>query len=135
MTREILDSLRAKTIELFRITKDNLYSKSIEMINMFPRYFDTYMEEYKILQDLIAEKEKIYGELYNKYRYEVKKELKTKSELDPFILSDKLYYEHCLKINECELTVKYLEGVCDAIKRVSYNIKNIIDLKNLGMQE
>jgi hypothetical protein len=83
---------------------------------------------------MMTEREKLYGQLYIKYRYDNQKEARTKTEIEPFIHSDDLYYKLCLQINEQEKIVKYLEGVCDAIKRLSYNIKNIIDLKNLGMQ-
>ena len=135
MDRKELDAIRTKTTELFKITPDNLYTKSIEMINAFPRYYDKYIMEYKAYRDLISDKDKLYGELYNKYRFNSNKELKTKSEVEPFVLSDESYYQLCLRVNEYELGVKYLEGVCDAIKRLSYNVKNIIDLKNLGMQQ
>lgn len=118
----------------FVITKENLGEKSIELTNSFMRYYDQYITEYKVLQDMLTSKQKLYSELYNKYRYDNKLEARTKTEVEPFIYSDESYYKVSLSVNDQEMIVKYFEGLCDMIKRLSYNIKNIIDLKNLGMQ-
>lgn len=134
MKKELFDAIRAKTATIFSISGENLLPKSIEISNSFPRYYDIYVSEFEIYNNILAEKEKLYGELYNKYRYDNQKEARTKNEIEPFIHSDESYYQLCLRANEQEKVVKYLEGICDAIKRMGYNIKNIIDLKNLGMQ-
>jgi hypothetical protein len=134
MKKEMFEAIRAKTAAIFAITKDNLGVKSIEIINSFPRYYDTYVAEYEIYSNLLVEKEKLYGELFNKYRFDNQKDARSKIEIEPFIHSDEAYYQLCLRANEQEKVVKYMEGICDAIKKVSYNIKNIIELKNLGMQ-
>jgi len=118
----------------FVITKDNLGEKSLELTNSFMQYYDQYIVEYKVLQDMLASKQKLYSELYNKYRYDNKLEARTKTEVEPFIYSDESYYKMSLAVNDQEMIVKYFEGLCDMIKRLSYNIKNIIELKNLGMQ-
>lgn len=118
----------------FVITKENLGEKSLELTNSFMRYYDQYITEYKVLQDLLIEKQRLYSELYNKYRYDNKLEARTKTEVEPFIYSDNSYYKMSLKVSDQDMIVKYFEGLCDMIKRLSYNIKNIIDLKNLGMQ-
>jgi hypothetical protein len=118
----------------FVITKDNLGEKSLELTNNFMQYYDQYIVEYKVLQDMLTGKQKLYSELYNKYRYDNKLEARTKTEVEPFIYSDESYYRISLAVNDQEMIVKYFEGLCDMIKRLSYNIKNIIELKNLGMQ-
>jgi len=134
MKKEMFDAIRAKTAAMFAITKENLGTKSIEIVNSFPRYYDVYISEYEIYSNLITEREKLYGELFNKYRYDNQRDARTKTEIEPFIHSSETYYQMCLAINEQEKVVKYMEGICEAIKRISYSIKNIIDLKNLGMQ-
>lgn len=118
----------------FVITKENLGEKSLELTNNFMQYYDQYIVEYKVLQDMLTAKQKLYSELYNKYRYDNKLEARTKTEVEPFIYSDDSYYKMSLAVNDQEMIVKYFEGLCDMIKRLSYNIKNIIELKNLGMQ-
>jgi hypothetical protein len=118
----------------FVITKENLGEKSLELTNNFMQYYDQYIVEYKVLQDMLTSKQKLYSELYNKYRYDNKLEARTKTEVEPFIYSDESYYKMSLAVNDQEMIVKYFEGLCDMIKRLSYNIKNIIELKNLGMQ-
>lgn len=134
MDRIQFDKLRAYTVKKLEITKDNLGDKSIEITNLFARYYDQFIDEYKIYKDLLTDKDKMYGELYNKNRYDSKLESRTKNEIEPFIHSNEEYYQLCLRLNEQEMIVKYLEGICEAIKKLSYNIKNVIDLKNLGMQ-
>jgi hypothetical protein len=128
------NALRKFDSEKFNITAGNIAAKSIELTNEFIRHFDLYIIEYRVFQDLQVEKQKLYSELYKKYRYDNQQEARTKTEVEPFIYSDESYYKMCLSANDQEMVVKYLEGICDAIKKLSYNIKNIIDLKNLGMQ-
>lgn len=128
------DGLRKFDSEKFNITKENIAAKSVELTNEFMRHFDLYIIEYKLYQDMLVQKQKLYSELYKKYRYDNQQEARTKTEVEPFIYSDESYYKMCLSTNDQEMVVKYLEGICDAIKKLSYNIKNIIDLKNLGMQ-
>lgn len=134
MNKEQFKELQKRTSILFKLKTDKLASKSIEMHNAFHNYYEIYVDQYKNFQNLLTAKDKLYGELYNKHRFDNQKETRKKIEIDPFIHSDEQYYQLCLKINEQEHMVKYLEGICDSIKRLSYNIKNIIDLKNLGEQ-
>lgn len=134
MKKEKFKAIQKKTAELFAVTKDNIGEKTIELINSFPRYYDEYIAEYEVYANLLAEKEKRYGELYSKFRFDSQRDARTKTEIEPLIHSNEDYYQICLRANEQEKVVKYMEGICDAIKRMGYNIKNIIDLKNLGMQ-
>ena len=119
---------------LFSVKSDSLISKSIEILNAFHPYYKQYINEYTIYSNMLTEKEKLYGELYNKYRYGSQRETRTKVEIEANIYSDETYYKLCLAINAQEQIVKYFEGVCDNIKKIAYSIKNIVDLKNLGMQ-
>ena len=133
MDKATFANIRKHAPATLKITNENLSSKAMELSSTFMRYYDQYIDEYKIYQDMLAEKDKKYGELFRTFRYSNQQEAVTKQEIEAFIHSDEGYYQLRLRLNEQELVVKYLEDVCDAIKKMAYNIKSIIDLKNLGM--
>ena len=94
-------------------------------------YLDLYIIEFKKFKDMLAEKDKLYGTLYIDLKKNSKIELKYKSDYDSFINANEMYYEMVMKLNEQEAVVKYLEEVMNTIRKMSFNIANIIELKKL----
>lgn len=131
MNIEDFEKLKNITKTKMVLTNENIVDKSISIISYYHQYLNLYIDEYKLYKDLLVEKEKLYGVLYNDLRYNTNKDLKSRTEIEPFINSNDMYYKLCLRINDQEMIVKYLEEVMDSIKKLSFNIKNIIDLKNL----
>lgn len=134
MDREKFDKFRDKMSLLFKdIKQENLIQKSVDMMNEIHFCFNVFMKEYKVYKDMLVDKEKMYGELYLKFRYDNNQGARTKVEIESFIHCNEAYCDLCYRINEQEMIVKYAEEMTDRIQKVSYSIKNIVDLKQLGM--
>jgi len=133
MTPEKFAELKEFNKEKFKITEDNILSKAISIPSSYHHYLSLYIDELKILKNKMVEKDKQYGILYDSIRFSGNKDLKNKSEIDPYINSNDIYYKMCLDINDQEMVVKYLEEVMSSINKLSYAIRNFIDIKNLGL--
>jgi|WetSurMetagenome_2_1015567.scaffolds.fasta_scaffold448590_3 hypothetical protein len=131
MTDDNFERLRKETIEKLKVSEENLCEKSIDFMTLSIIYYNLYIKELREFKDLITEKEKLYSTLYTANKQDNNLQLKNKSEVENYIFSNKMYYDFCLRYNKQDVVVKYLEGVCDLLKRSSYTIKNIIDLKNI----
>jgi hypothetical protein len=116
-----------------KITNENVLDKATSIPSSYHHYLDLYIKELKVLKNKITEREKLYGTLYDSVRFQSNKELKNKSEIDPYINSNEPYYQLCLSINDQETIVKYLEEVLSSINKLSYSIRNYIDIKNLQL--
>ena len=49
--------------------------------------------------------------------------------MDWLIKCDKQWIALCVQYNEQEMYLKYLEGTIDNVKKVSFQVKNYIDIK------
>jgi len=133
MTPEKFEKLRSSTINLFKITDENLYDKTMQLMNYYVQYYDTYITELKAYKKLLMAKEMIYGKLFNDFKFNQNVMLKSKTEIDPLIHNNAEYHEKAIAVLDQEIQVKYLEGIIDSINKMSYNIKNLIDLKTMKM--
>jgi hypothetical protein len=131
MNEKSFEECRKKTSELLKITKDNIFEKSIEFLTLQILYHDTYIKEFKIFKDLSLEKDKFYSQLYTDNKTNNNLQLKNKSEVENYIFQNNLYYDKCIELNKQEAVVKYLEGIVDYLKQTSFSIKNIIELKRM----
>ena len=115
----------------FEVNIDNLEAKSISLMTMQGHILSAYVKELKVFKNMITDKESLYGHLYEKLRFDNNRQLKNKTEIDPFIWKDETYYALCLRFNDQECQVKYFEEVLDSIKKMSYHIGNIITLEKI----
>lgn len=134
-----MDELKFKELQeftknKFKITEENVLSQSISIPSSYHYFLSLYADELKIYKNKITEKEKLYGILYNSIRFDNKttsnKGLKNLTEIEPYINSNEIYYQLCIDINHQEMVVKYLEETLSSINKLSYAIKNYIDIKN-----
>lgn len=107
----------------------NVLELSERVPNLFQKYLDVYVEELKILKDMEINREKKYGELYKHFKHKDQYEWSQKGEIESQINSDPNYYKLKMQIAQQEFMVKYLENVLDNIKRLSFSIKNWIEIK------
>jgi hypothetical protein len=68
---------------------------------------------------LLTEKDRIYGTLYEKFKYNCNKEWDSKAEIESQIKKEKEYIDIVIKINRQQVIVEYLENT----------LKNITILK------
>jgi hypothetical protein len=133
MNQENFTKLKAFNQNKFKITEDNVLTQAISIPSSYHYYLDIYADELKILKNKITEREKLYGVLYDQIRFHDNRELKNKTEIDPYINSNEMYYQLCLNVNDQEVIVKYLEETISSINKLSYSIRNYIDIKNFKL--
>jgi hypothetical protein len=139
MIKEDFEKLKIYVETEFKLTESNVLQKSLQISNLLYELTSIYSKESKLLKIQQIEKDKFYGELYRYYRYgEMKgrpnfqQSLSTKSEIDPYIESDELYYKIALEVAGQEVIVNYLEQIVKSINSLGYNIKNYIDLQKFN---
>jgi hypothetical protein len=112
-----------------QFTEKNALEISERVPNFFQKYLDIYTEELRTLKMLEVDREKKYGELYKHFKHKDQYEWTQKAEIESQMNADPSYYELRMQIVQQEYIVKYLEQVLDNIKRLSYSIKNWIEIR------
>lgn len=138
MKIEDFEKLKKKVKEELELNPDNIEQQSIKSGTLHQKYLTVYMKELRIYNRLVAEKDRLYGELYHKYKYPSADDgigfqfsLDSKSEIDTYINSNEQYYKKRLDIQNQEIIVKYLEKVLDSINKMSFYIRNYIELMKI----
>ena len=133
MKSESFQKLKRKVEEELKLTDENVMAKSIQLSNFHNQIRSLYVKELHILKNKAAEKDKIYGELYHKYKYNFDYTLDTKGEVEAYIKSDDIYYQTALQYAQQEIQVKYLEETLNHINNMGFRIKNYIDLQKMKL--
>jgi hypothetical protein len=123
--------LKSNTETEINVTEDNISEKSIKFASIYNKYLSLYIQELRILKKLTLDKDKIYGELYNKFKFNNNFQLDTNKEIDVYVRADDKYYNVSLDLQNQEMVVKYLEEVLQNINNTGYRIKNYIELQKL----
>lgn len=109
---------------------DDLPSNNLQNISLQHQYLQFYIEHKFQLLKLDRMREGVFKELYEYYRWDFNKELKS-NEIELFIKAD----EKFKKINEItkkkELEVEYLESIVKLFGNRNFTIKNAIELDKL----
>jgi endonuclease IV len=94
-----------------------------------------YQKAIGILTDQLQEvktiglvRDEIYSKLYSNQKIGQGRSYSSK-EIDILIKSEKKYVDICVEYNKQEVYFKYLEATIDNIKKISFQIKNYIDMK------
>lgn len=131
MKSEHFQELKKRIESELKITPENVEEKSLQLSNFHTQCLQIFIKELGILKNKLIEKDKIYGQLYHKYKYNYQYTLETKNEVDAYIKADDLYYNIALECANIEVQVKYLEDVCMQINNLGFRIKNFIDLRKI----
>lgn len=124
-----LPKVKAKVDADLSLNEDNISKKSLNSAFMYHNYLDLHMSEMRELKKLAVEKERVYGTLYEKYKFHGNYTLDSKAEIEAWIGADPTYIKVVTEFNEQEIVCKYLEGVVTIVSRMSFNIKNFIEYK------
>lgn len=133
MKLESFRKLKQKVEDELRLTDENIMAKSIQLSNFANKIRGLYSKEFHILRNKAAEKDKVYGELYHKYKYNYEYQLETKGEVEAYIRADDVYYKVALEYAQQEMQVKYLEETMTHINNMGFRIKNYIDLQKMKL--
>ena len=129
MTYEDFKKLKRRALEDLEFNEDNAIELSIKVPNLYQKYLSLYINELDKYKKLVVKRDRMYGELLRNEKVNGDIEWKSKDEYNSVIMTNDNYYDLKLKTQEQEHIVKFLEDTLDNIKRMSFNIKNFIDLK------
>jgi hypothetical protein len=129
MTEEMFKRLKKQAMSDLRFNEENALEMAMKIPNLYQRYLDVYIDEMRKLKELNVSVDEKYGELYKYFKYEDNKAWSNKGDIDSQINSNKEYCSLKRESIKLEFVVKYLEEVLDNIKRMSFSVKNYIDLQ------
>jgi len=133
MNLEKFKVLKTKVeIDLF-VDESNAAEKSLKFSSLYSKYLSLYMQELRLLKNILTEKDKLYGELYHKFKFKNDYQLDSSKEIDTYVRSDESFYQKCLDFQNQEIVVNYLEQTLQNITNTGYRIKNYIELLKLRM--
>ena len=129
MELETFKKLKKITNERLLWTEETILETEKNLSKFYQEYQDVFSTEKLEHLDLITEKERIYGVLYEKFKYNDNKEWDSKAEIESQIKKQKEYTDICIKINRQQVIVEYLENTLKNITNISYNVREFIKWK------
>ena len=135
MTEESFNALRLRSQQDLIIDEDNVLETSLNLGKLYNNYLQVYSKEIRTLKEMNIELDKRYGELYHKYKYgrDFDYSLNNKGEVDVYINNDPHYYDYLKFVRFQETVVKFLELHLECLSKMSFTIKNYIDLKKIKL--
>ena len=128
------EELKKAVKEDLDVDTSNLEQKSLKLSSIYVKYLDNYMNELRKLKTIQAVKDKKYTEVMHDLRknghekYEVKGK-----DIDHYVHLNSDYIKLVSDFKEQEYIVKYLESVMEQVNKISFNIKNFVDLQKVKM--
>lgn len=121
--------------------EDNALEKTIQLSNLHAHFLNLYSREFAIFKELELQREKIYGELFQCFRYPDKNNPNMSrfgllnfdnslkgTEIDNYVKSHQAYYDIALKSAIEEVQVNYLEQTISNINNLGYRITSYVSL-------
>lgn len=133
MTPEEFTKLKILIEKDCLLDDSNMLQMSTKYPSLYQKYLNIYLRELDILKTMKTELENLYGVLLKKFKYEDHYKWDTKSEIESQISGDTKYHEKRLLIVKQEYVVEYLEKTLDNIQRISFSIKNWVEIKKFMM--
>lgn len=110
------------------LDENDISTMSFKIPNLYQKYLDIFSNEFLELNNLEVEIKSKFGELYKKYKYKDDYEWSNKNEIESQIHSNEDFRNLRIRFNEQEFIVKYLEKTLENINRLSFSLKNYIDI-------
>lgn len=129
MTNEMFLKLKRRADLDLQFTEENAIEMAMKIPNLYQRYLNVYIDELRDLKSLDISVDKKYGELYKYYKFDDNRAWGNKGEIDTQINSNEGYTDLKRESIQKEFVVKYLEEVLANINRMSFSVKNFIDLQ------
>jgi hypothetical protein len=129
MNLEDLKKLKRRATEDVQFNEDNAVEMSTRIPNLYQKYLSLYITELEKYKEFVATRDQLYGRLIRDEKINGDIEWKNKDEYNAVINCNDDYYSLRLRTNQQELVVKFLEDTLSNINRMSFSIKNYIDLK------
>jgi len=128
MTQEELLLLQKSLDEFLTLTSSNAEGISLKMPLKYSKYLAVYLEELEVYKNLLADKEKLFGQLFHHFKFEVDFKLDTLREIEAKISSDDRFNALLKSINYQEKVIKFLEKSLENLKNIPFTVKNFIEI-------
>lgn len=112
-------------------SRDTAQDKEVQLSTLYSKYLEVYIGQAYIRRKLELKKDKIYGKLYHKYKFDFEFQLDTKAEVESYIKADDEYYKIALEVANQQMITNYIEEVLKEINTIGFNIKDYIELEKL----
>ena len=115
-------------------TEDSIQQKCLGLSRLYQKYLRILTGEKKSLNELEQKRKDLYSKLYHKLikeGYDGYDVGKVKNAIETYINMNAEYRAVALQIAQDENVIKYLEGTLDNLNKVSFSIKNYIDLAKM----
>jgi hypothetical protein len=110
---------------------NNFKEKALKVSDVLCKLVTAYYQEKNVLSRLEVIKKKVYGELFNKYRFNFEYQLDSRIEVDVYINADDKYYDISLKHARQENIVKVIELHIKNVNLMSHGITNFTKMHML----
>jgi len=133
-----LTELQTQLAVELEVNEDNVMEKSLKYSSIYHKYTTMYFNSIKELGSLKVERDKIYGELYHTFKTGKNPicdgyDISTKGEIDIYVRTDPKFCTIQKSYSTQESLVKFLEMALDNINKMSFNIKNFVEIRKLRM--
>ena len=128
--KEKLDQLKSLTEDDFNLDNADLEDKLRKVPNLHSQWMKRFYSQSFKLMEMEKDLKKDYREKLNHYLYHYEYDVKP-TQVNHYIESDKEYSEKLLKVDEQRLLVNAIEGILKKVNQLSFDIKNLIELKKL----
>ena len=127
MTSEEFNALKAKATEDLKFDKTNAMSKCQEIPSLYQHWLDIFNRESAKLVKLQLEQDKLYGDLYKKYRHYSDLSWDSQKEVESQIKCDEEWMKQAREYAKQKIVVDYVQETLSNINRMSYSIKNYLE--------
>jgi len=129
MNQQTFEKLKTKVKQDLTITESNIVMKCLEVPKLFMKYNEIFVKQLDHYKNLLLEKDRLYGDLYEHYKYNGKYSAGTKGEVEAFLYADERWIELNREVIKQECITKYVENVLSDVKQLNFNLKNFIEYK------
>ena len=126
MTGEEFNALKAKAAEDVKFDKTNAMEKCQNVPSLYQHWLDVFNKESAKLIRLQLDQDKLYGELYKKYRFESDYTWESQKEIDSQIKCDQDWLKLAAEMGKQKIVVDWLQETLGNINRMSFSIKNYL---------
>jgi hypothetical protein len=113
---------------VFDESDKKLTSLTRSLPGIYQKAIKIYTDQYQTCNNLKTVKEELYGKLYMQHKKNNDRSF-SKPEIDIIIQSESKYRDIKIEYNTQEMYLKYLDFTIDNIKKISFQVKNYIEIK------
>jgi hypothetical protein len=140
MKIEDFQKLKDLVEQELKLTQENVMDKSLQLSKFYIMFLKIQSKEKRNLEIKKLEKEKVYGELYHWYKFNVadKNGLKFEfqlgsiSEIDIYVKSNPQYHQIALECSQIENHISFLDQTLQHINSMGFTIGHYVNMLKIN---